>query len=209
MTINDDPMPDELAYDQQAAVGRRRLGRRARPGGRAGDGMSRKRMAGFTGLGCLALFGLMQVVPYGRTHSNPPVTGEPQWASAETRDLAVRACYDCHSNETKYPWYSNVAPVSWLTQNHIDEGRSKLNFSEFTTNPGEAHEAVEVLQNGEMPPNYYTWFGLHSTSKLTEDERLQLIAGLKATPGFSEGSRGGSGESGAPRSGGDDDGDND
>lgn len=194
MTINDDPMPDELAYDNPAAVGRRRVGRRPRPGDGDGGGMSRKRMAGYTGLGCLALFGLMQVVPYGRTHSNPPVTGEPQWASAETRDLAVRACYDCHSNETKYPWYSNVAPVSWLTQNHIDEGRSKLNFSEFTTNPGDAHEAVEVIQNGEMPPNYYTWFGLHSTSKLTDDERLQLIAGLKATPGFGEGERGGSGD---------------
>lgn len=164
--------------------------------------MSRTRMAGFTGLGCLALFGLMQVVPYGRTHSNPPVTGEPQWASAETRDLAVRACYDCHSNETKYPWYSNVAPVSWLTQNHIDEGRSKLNFSEFTTHRGEAEEAVEVLENGEMPPNYYTWFGLHGTSKLTEDEKLQLIAGLKATPGFAEGGRGGTGVA----AGGDDDG---
>lgn len=168
--------------------------------------MSRTRMAGFAGLGCLALFGLMQVVPYGRTHSNPPVTGEPQWASAETRDLAVRACYDCHSNETKYPWYSNIAPASWWTQNHIDEGRSKLNFSEFTTNPGEAEEAVKVLENGEMPPNYYTWFGLHSAAKLTEDEKLKLIAGLKATPGFAEGGREGTRSAGA---GGDGDGDDD
>ncbi len=183
MTIDDDPGSQELAFDEPSAPHRRRFGRRG-PG--AGS-MSRTRMAGFTGLGCLALFGLMQVVPYGRTHSNPPVTGEPRWASTETRDLAVRACYDCHSNETNYPWYSNVAPVSWLTQNHIDEGRSKLNFSEFATNPGEAEEAVEVLAEGEMPPNYYTWFGLHGASKLTEDEKLQLIAGLKATPGFTEG----------------------
>jgi len=155
---------------------------------------SRTRMAGITGLGCLAVFGLLQAVPYGRTHENPPVTGEPRWADAETRDLAVRACYDCHSNETAYPWYSNVAPVSWLTQNHIDEGRSKLNFSEFATDPGEAHEAIEVIENGEMPPGYYTWFGLHSTSKLTDDETLRLIAGLQATPGFAGRDRGGAGD---------------
>ncbi|MEZ5409835.1 MAG: heme-binding domain-containing protein [Acidimicrobiales bacterium] len=202
MTINDDPVPRELAYGESPQKGPRRWLRRQDPG----DGMSRTRMAGFTGLGCLALFGLLQVVPYGRTHSNPVVTGEPQWASAETRDLAVRACYDCHSNETKYPWYSNVAPMSWLTQNHIDEGRSKLNFSEFTTNPREAHEAVDAIESGAMPPNYYTWFGLHSTSKLTEDEKLKLIAGLQATPGFTERDRGGSGGATAP---GADDGDGD
>ena len=202
MTINDDPVPHELAYGGSPNAGPWRRLRRREPGG----GMSRMRMASLTGLGCLALFGLLQVVPYGRTHSNPPVTGEPQWASAETRDLAFRACYDCHSNETKYPWYSNVAPVSWLTQNHIDEGRSNLNFSEFATNPGKTDEALKVIENGEMPPNYYTWFGLHATSKLTENEKLQLIAGLKATPGFTERDRGGPGEGSAPRA---DDGDGD
>lgn len=186
MTISGDPVQHGPSHDESTNAGVRRRA--------PGDGMSRTRMAGLTALGCLALFGLLQVVPYGRTHSNPPVTGEPQWDSPETRALAVRACYDCHSNETQYPWYANVAPVSWWTQNHIDEGRGKLNFSEFTTNPGEAEEAIEVIVNGEMPPGYYTWFGLHATSKLSEDEKLRLIAGLKATPGFSEGGRDGSGD---------------
>ena len=60
------------------------------------------------------LFLAIQFVPYGRDHSNPPVIGEPTWNSPETRALAVRACFDCHSNETVWPWYSNIAPVSWL-----------------------------------------------------------------------------------------------
>ncbi len=89
------------------------------------------------GAGCLVLaaagFGLLQLVPYGRNHTNPPVAAEPAWASAQTRALAVRACFDCHSNETTWPWYSNVAPVSWLIQRDVDEGRRRLNFSEWNT----------------------------------------------------------------------------
>jgi hypothetical protein len=61
-------------------------------------------------LGAVALFALIQVVPYGRSHTNPPVQSEPKWDSPQTRALAVRACYDCHSNETTWPWYTNVAP---------------------------------------------------------------------------------------------------
>lgn len=74
-------------------------------------------------------FVLMQLVSYGRNHTNPPVVSEPTWDSPETRALAVRACYDCHSNETVWPWYTNVAPVSWLIQREVAEGREELNFS--------------------------------------------------------------------------------
>ena len=69
-------------------------------------------------------FLLMQFVPYGRNHSNPPVISEPHWDSPQTRELAVDACFDCHSNETNWPWYSNIAPVSWMVQRHTDEGRA-------------------------------------------------------------------------------------
>jgi len=62
------------------------------------------------------VFIAMQLVPYGHAHTNPPVTGEPKWDSPQTRELAKRACFDCHSNETDWPWYSNIAPVSWLIQ---------------------------------------------------------------------------------------------
>jgi hypothetical protein len=81
-------------------------------------------------VGVLVLAVLIQFVPYGRNHTNPAVIMEPTWDSPQTRQLAVRACYDCHSNETAWPWYTNVAPVSWLTQHDVDDGRHKLNFSE-------------------------------------------------------------------------------
>src|SRR5581483_2821093 len=78
-----------------------------------------------------ALFLLAQAVPYDRSHTNPPVTAEPRWDSPQTRELAARACFDCHSNLTTWPWYSNVAPISWLVQRDVDGGRSALNFSEW------------------------------------------------------------------------------
>lgn len=81
-------------------------------------------------VGLVALFLLIQLIPYGRQHTNPPVVAEPAWDSPQTRDLAVRACFDCLSNDTVWPWYSNVAPISWLVQRDIDEGRQRLNFSE-------------------------------------------------------------------------------
>ena len=56
----------------------------------------------------------IQLIPYGRNHTNPPVVTEPQWDSPRTRELFTRACADCHSNETVWPWYSNLAPMSWL-----------------------------------------------------------------------------------------------
>jgi hypothetical protein len=85
-----------------------------------------------TGVAAVALFLLLQIVPFGRMPSNPPVTGEPAWDSPQTRALAVRACFDCHSNETEKPWYSNIAPpISWATSDHVESGRGKLNFSEF------------------------------------------------------------------------------
>ena len=81
----------------------------------------------------VVVFALIQAVPYGRSHKNGPITGEPKWSSPETRELMVRACFGCHSNEVKYPSYANVAPISWAVQNHVDEGRSKVNYSEFTS----------------------------------------------------------------------------
>ncbi len=61
----------------------------------------------------------IQAIPYGRTASNPPVISEPEWDTSVTRDLAVRACFDCHSNETHWPWYSRMAPVTWWTLDHV------------------------------------------------------------------------------------------
>jgi mono/diheme cytochrome c family protein len=130
-------------------------------------------------LSLLGVFLVIQVIPYGRDHTNPPVTAEPAWDSPETRALAAGACFDCHSNETDWPWYTNVAPFSWLTQRDVDEGRDTLNFSEWDQPQGEVDEVGEVIREGEMPPWYY---GItHSAARLSDAEKEQLIAGLQAT----------------------------
>lgn len=127
----------------------------------------------------------IQAVPFGRDHSNPPVTGEPEWDSPRTRELMVRACFDCHSNEVAYPWYSNIAPMSWAVQLHVDEGREKVNYSEWNLPQKDADESVETVVDGEMPPGYYTLL-THSAARLSDTERSELIQGLKATLGTSE-----------------------
>lgn len=134
----------------------------------------------------VATFAAIQLVPYGRDHTNPPVTGEPQWADARTRELMVDACFSCHSNQTEYPRYASVAPFSWAVQHHIEEGREAVNYSEFATDPGEADESIEVLEEGEMPPAYYTRFGVHPEARLTDAEVAELIDGLRRTPGLSD-----------------------
>jgi len=127
---------------------------------------------------------VIQVVPYGRAHANPPVVAEPAWDSPRTRELAVRACYDCHSNETVWPWYSNVAPVSWLVEHDTEEGRAILNFSEWNRPQKEAGESAETVREGEMPPAIY--LPTHPGARLTEAERSELARGLAATLGTAE-----------------------
>lgn len=124
----------------------------------------------------IVLLLLIQLVPFGRDHTNPPVSAEPTWDSPRTRELASRACFDCHSNETTWPWYANVAPVSWLVAHDVDEGRSKLNFSEWDKPQREWHEAAEEVEDGEMPMAIYVL--LHSEASLTDDETRELIDGL-------------------------------
>ncbi len=133
----------------------------------------------------LAGFLLIQLVPYGRAHTNPPVTAEPAWDSPTTRTLAVRACFDCHSNETAWPWYSSVAPVSWLLQHHVDEGRAVLNFSTWGTMRQSTERAARQVSSGEMPPGDYLL--LHPDARLTDAEKQQLIDGLAKTLGTSGG----------------------
>lgn len=125
-----------------------------------------------------------QVVPYGRQHSNPPVVSEPQWNSPATRELARQACFDCHSNETQWPAYSRVAPISWLIQHDVDEGRAVLNFSEWQRPQEEATEAAAVIREGEMPPAMYGL--MHAHARLSETDRDHLARGLATTLGESK-----------------------
>ena len=91
--------------------------------------MLTRRFISMAVLVALGLFLLIQLLPMGKNHTNPPVVSEPSWDSPETVALLRRACFDCHSNETVWPWYSNVAPMSWQLQKDVDEARSNLNFS--------------------------------------------------------------------------------
>ncbi|HVK82947.1 MAG TPA: heme-binding domain-containing protein [Kofleriaceae bacterium] len=140
-----------------------------------------KKVLVLTGLVFAGLLLAVQLVPYGRSHSNPPMTAEPSWNAPGTRALAQRACFDCHSNETRWPWYSHVAPVSWLVQADVDEGRRVLNFSEWTRAYEEAPESGETVREQEMPPRSYLL--LHPEARLSDAERQQLAAGLDATLG--------------------------
>jgi len=126
----------------------------------------------------LGAFVLIQLIPYGHQHTNPPVVQEPQWDSPQTRELAQRACFDCHSNEVVWPWYSNIAPVSWLVQRDVDEGRRYLNFSDWGR-VREANEIPEAIQRGYMPPAKFLI--MHPDAKLDQVEKDALVNGLQAT----------------------------
>ncbi len=133
------------------------------------------------GLLLLLLAIAIQFVPVNRT--NPALDPNQDYlkvsaAPAEVARLLKASCYDCHSNESKYPWYAYVAPVSFLTQNHIQEGRSKVNFS--TWGNSSAHDQSEALEEipetiaeGEMP--LWDYKLMHPEAKLTEAEKRILI----------------------------------
>jgi hypothetical protein len=129
----------------------------------------------------VALFAVMQIIPYGRTHENPPTVNEPAWDSPRTRELAVRACFDCHSNHTKWPWYANVAPFSWVVELDVENARDILNFSEWNrTYPLAAYSSQSILQGG-MPTAKYKL--AHPEANLTRQETDELVRGLDATIG--------------------------
>ena len=133
------------------------------------------------GLMLVLAFVAIQFVPYGRDHVNPPVVREPTWDSPETRALAKQACFDCHSNETAWPAYSRVAPVSWLIQRDVVEGRAVLNFSEWQRPQEEAKEAAEEVLEGEMPLALYKL--THAHARLSAPERERLARGLERSLG--------------------------
>ncbi|RYY90590.1 MAG: cytochrome C [Chitinophagaceae bacterium] len=98
---------------------------------------------------------------------------------APVEGILKKACYDCHSNNTRYPWYSKVQPVAWWLQHHVDEGKRELNFDEFGAytrrrQSKKMEEVAEQVEKGEMPLDSYTW--IHKEAKLSSEERAALVA---------------------------------
>ena len=133
-------------------------------------------------LALAALLVAAQAVPYGREHSNPPVIAEPPWNSPATRAAFFASCADCHSHQTVWPWYSHVAPVSWLVQRDVDHGREHFNVSAWGhQKKNDGDEAAEKVREGEMPLPIYLLN--HSEARLTAAERESFARALVATFG--------------------------
>jgi hypothetical protein len=146
-----------------------------------------KKPAGFTvksvTIASILILALIQFIPFDKAQSNPPVIREPVWISPSTRSLAKRACFDCHSNETVWPWYSRVAPVSWLIQMEVSNGRKALNFSEWEDGARKGENPKVILEElgieGEMPPIQYTL--IHNKARLTSKAQHEFAIDLAAT----------------------------
>ena len=125
----------------------------------------------------------IQLVPVDR--SNPEITSDfsgPQ----KVKEILKRSCYDCHSNETEWPWYSYVAPVSWLVSHDVIEGREELNFSDwkhFEKDADIIEEIYEETEEGEMPLPKYLF--THPGAKVSEEEML-ILKDWARTTGHSE-----------------------
>lgn len=138
-------------------------------------------------LGILVLLVLIQVFRIDK--STKPVNPETDFIAitgpndSEVASLLKMSCYDCHSSQPAFPWYTHIAPVSWWIKHHIDEGQHELNFSDWGTysNKKKNHkleECIEMLEEDEMPLASYTW--MHKEAKLTDAQRLQLVEFFKA-----------------------------
>ncbi len=102
-----------------------------------------------------------------------PILSHIDWGSPEAEQIVRTTCYDCHSNEPTYPWYASIAPISWLLNKDINEGRRELNFSEQAANQIDGRELIEEVEEGSMPlPIYLT---MHPDANLTEAQQQLLI----------------------------------
>jgi hypothetical protein len=148
--------------------------------------MSVRRSLKWAGIAVVVGLVVIQLVPVERT--NPPVEGEVP-APPEVREVLRRACYDCHSNETVWPWYSRVAPVSWLVARDVRKGREELNFSTWNRlntkdQVEKMKESWEEVDEGEMPP----WFYLpaHRDARLSDRDRALLREWSRSSPSRGE-----------------------
>ena len=140
--------------------------------------MSRRHVARGA-LGLVVLLLLIQLVPYGRSHANPPVTRAVRWDSPRTKELFAQACQDCHSNLSSWRWYDDIAPASWLVEHDIEDGRRRLNVSEWNRGQPDLGEVLHAINGGGMPPIQYKV--VHAGGRLSSAERAALAKGMAAT----------------------------
>lgn len=147
----------------------------------------KKVVLGFLGLGAIG-FLFIQIAPIGMAFStlerkeNQPITKPIEWSSPEAEAIARKACYDCHSNETKYPWYANIAPVSWLVNRDVNLGREVLNFSEYEVESMMEHLGYDDLEwniMSQMPLPLY--IRMHPEAELSKEEKQLLLDEIAAT----------------------------
>ncbi len=137
------------------------------------------------GIGIIVIgFVILQFIPFGNfipvlARTNPPVKSQIVWNSPETEQLVRTTCYSCHSNETEWPFYAYVAPMSWLVLHDVNEARQKLNFSEETADQIDPSVLVEQIDKGNMPPIQYLL--LHPEARLTDAQKETLRTGLRAS----------------------------
>jgi len=129
--------------------------------------------------GAVVLFLLIQLIPFGHNRTNPPVVSEPNWSSPQARAVVKQHCFQCHSNETNWTWYANIAPGSWLIAMDVIEGRQEFNFSDWQNNSGDLNEMVRKVQKGDMPPIQYWIF--HPQERMNEQQKQQVIDALKSS----------------------------
>lgn len=138
-------------------------------------------------LGVIAVFVLIQFIRPEKNNSNDETNGiaTVMQIPDDVKEIIKTSCADCHSNTTVYPWYNEIAPVSWYLAQHVDEGKEHLNFSEWTTYNSNQKSHIkkdieEELKDHKMPLESYLW--IHKEAKMTEVQYNTLLNWVKTIP---------------------------
>ncbi len=131
----------------------------------------------------IALLVVLVIIQFIHPKKNKATGPQPNYIGnsfaipADVKTILAKACNDCHSNNTKYPWYANFQPVLWCLDKHIKNGKKHINYDEYTNRPlryqyHKMEETIEMVKEGEMPLNSYTW--IHKDAKLTVEEKAKI-----------------------------------
>jgi len=138
-----------------------------------------RKAALYAGAGLVLLLGAIQLVPYGRDHTQAAAPNPFHWRSPEAQALARAACYDCHSSETRWWWAVKLAPFSWLAQSDISEARTRVDFSAWDGRLNAS--GLQRALNRDMPPWQYTI--AHPEARLSASQKQELVQGFRASLG--------------------------